>query len=142
MWACAAQSRAARGAAAWWESFTGPPGDSILSVGGKAVQLLGTEAEIGFTGYTESELRGGSAGTTRAVRREDVVQGWKSPKSARLDLVFVSCPVGDVRHRVRWTKERTTSSPFQVAREGIKKTSRGEVKTQGPVTTREESQGK
>lgn len=111
-------------------------------MGGKAVQLLGTEAEIGFTGYAESELRGGSAGTTQAVRREDVVQGWKSPKYARLDLVFVSCPVGDVRHRERWTKEGTASSPFQVAREGIKKTSRGEVKTQGPVTTREESQGK
>lgn len=73
-----------------------------------------------------------------------MVQGWKSPKYARLDLVFVSCPVGDVRHRERWTKEGTASSPFQVAREGIKKTSRGErvEYSRSPVTTREESQGK
>lgn len=99
-----------------WHSFTGPPGDPVLSVGGNAVKLLCSEAEVGFTRDAESELRGGSAGATRAVRREDVAQGWKSLKSARLDLLFASRPGGK-----SGTKGRTTPAPFQVAREGLRR---------------------
>lgn len=121
-----------------WHSFTGPPGDPVLSVGGNAVKLLCSEAEVGFTRDAESELRGGSAGATRAVRREDVAQGWKSLKSARLDLLFASRPGGEVRD-----KGEDHPRPLSGSQGGTEKARRGGVNTQGSrATTREESRCK
>lgn len=46
-----------------------------------------------------------------------MAQGWKSLKSARLDLLFASRPGGGMSG----TKGRTTPAPFQVAREGLRR---------------------
>lgn len=67
-----------------------------------------------------------------------MAQGWKSLKSARLDLLFASRPGGEVQD-----KGEDHPRPLSGSQGGTEKARRGGVNTQGSrATTREESRRK
>lgn len=71
----------------------GSPCYSILSVDGNAIKPLSIQSEVGCT-----EPRGWVwAGTPSS--RNCATLG-KTVKSAHLNLIFDSCPMADVQHRV------------------------------------------